>query len=158
MPGLPPLIEEDMQALDAAVDELLRKSEATAIIIVDKGGPILTQRGAVAQYDTTTIAALAAGSFSATQAIAERLGESNFTCIYQQGEAHSTLFCDIDEDVLLIAIFGADVSVGVVKHYASSTIDKVGAQLKNARQRAPGQGIDLVSLNSPDAADIFHKK
>ncbi len=29
MPGLPPLIEEDVQLLDAALDELLRRSEAT---------------------------------------------------------------------------------------------------------------------------------
>jgi predicted regulator of Ras-like GTPase activity (Roadblock/LC7/MglB family) len=158
MPGLPPLIEEDVQLLDAALDELLRKSESTAALVIDKGGPLINQRGAVGQFDTTTIAALAAGSFCATQAIAERLGETNFACIYQQGESHSALFCDIDEDVLLIVIFKAGVSVGAVKHYAATTVHQVSHQLQRARIRSPDQTVDLVSMNTLDAADIFHKK
>lgn len=158
MAGLPPLIEEDVQTLEGALDDLLRKSEATAGLIIDKGGPIISERGALRPFDTTTIAALAAGSFAATQAMAERLGETNFTCIYQQGETHSALFCNIDEDVLLIIIFKAGVSVGVVKHYAAAAIERVRGQLQRARLRSPGEGIDLVSLNTPDAADIFQKR
>lgn len=158
MAGLPPLIEEDVQSLDGALDELLQKTEATAAIVIDKGGPIITQRGSVDRFDTTTIAALAAGSFSATQAIAERLGETNFTCIYQQGETHSALFCNIDEDVLLIVIFKAEVSAGIVKHYAAPAVEQVGGQLLRARQRAPGQTIDMVSMNTLTPSDIFHKK
>ena len=71
MPGLPPLIEEDVQLMDSALDELLRRSEAAAVLIIDKGGPLISQRGAVGRFDNTTISALAAGSFCATQAIAE---------------------------------------------------------------------------------------
>ncbi len=92
MQGLPPLIQEDVLSLNSALDQLLQKSEATAALIIDKGGPIISQRGAVEQFDTTTIAALAAGSFCATQAIAERLGETNFAMIYQQGGRFSLLF------------------------------------------------------------------
>src|SRR5271168_2237287 len=105
MPGLPPIIEEDVQTLDAALDELLLKSEATAALIIDKGGPLISQRGTVDRFDTTTISALAAGSFCATQAIAELLGESHFASIYQQGERHSLLVGNIDENVLLVVIF-----------------------------------------------------
>ena len=74
MAGLPPLIEEDVQLLDGALDDFLRQSEALTALIIDKGGPLLSQRGAVDKFDTTTISALAAGAFSATQAIAESAG------------------------------------------------------------------------------------
>jgi predicted regulator of Ras-like GTPase activity (Roadblock/LC7/MglB family) len=158
MPGLPPLIEEDVQSLDAALDELLRHSEAATALIIDKGGPLISQRGAPGNFDTTTIAALAAGSFCATQAIAGLVGEAGFSNIYQQGERHSLLFCDIDEDVLLIVIFKAAISAGAIKYYAAATVRKVGQQLQKARQRSPQQSMDLVSMNVADVSSIFKAK
>lgn len=160
MAGLPQLIQEDVQLMDTSLDGLLSKSEATAALIIDKGGPLVHQRGDTSKFDTTTIAALAAGSFSATQAIAERVGEKNFNNIYQQGEHHSLLVSNIDDDLLLIVIFKADQSVGVMKYYANATVEEIAAQLNRARLREPGSTMDLVSLNvmELDAASVFQKK
>ena len=158
MPGLPPLIEEDVQSLDAALDDLLRHSEAATALIIDKGGPLISQRGALDNFDATTIAALAAGSFCATQAIAERIGETSFSNIYQQGEHHSLLFCDIDDDALLIVIFKAGISAGAIKYYAAATVRQVSQQLQKARQRAPRESMDLVSMNVVDVSSIFTSK
>jgi predicted regulator of Ras-like GTPase activity (Roadblock/LC7/MglB family) len=157
MPGLPALIEEDVKLLDKALDDLLRKSEATGALIIDKGGPLINQRGSLDGFDTTTISALAAGSFCATQAIAERLNETNFACIYQQGEHHSLLFSNIDENVLLIIIFNAKLSVGIVKYYAEETVFRVMTQLKKAQLRAPDTSVDLVSMNVLDTSTFFRK-
>jgi predicted regulator of Ras-like GTPase activity (Roadblock/LC7/MglB family) len=158
MPGLPPLIEEDVRLLNSVLDELLQKSEAAAALVIDKGGPIINQRGAVDQFDTTTIAALAAGSFCATQAIAERLGETSFTSIYQQGERFSVLFCNIDDNALLIVLFKAQLSAGAVKYYAAGAVPQIVSQLQRAQQRAPGESLDLVSENVLDVSAIFSKK
>ncbi len=158
MAGLPPLIEEDVQLLDGALDDFLRQSEALTALIIDKGGPLLSQRGAVDRFDTTTISALAAGAFSATQAIAERIGETHFSNIYQQGERHSLLFCNIDEDLLLIIVFKADISVGAIKYFAATTVGQVSVQIQKARERAPQEMVDLVSMNVVDAASIFRQK
>ncbi len=158
MPGLPPLILEDVQTLDAALDDLLAKSEATAALVIDKGGPLISQRGTVDRFDTTTISALAAGSFCATQAIADILGEQNFASIYQQGDRNSLLLCNIDENVLLIVIFKATQSVGVVKYYATDTINRIMRQLQAAQLRAPDTSIDLVSMNVLDVSTIFRKQ
>jgi predicted regulator of Ras-like GTPase activity (Roadblock/LC7/MglB family) len=158
MPGLPPLIEEDVQSLDAALDDLLRRSEAAVALIIDKGGPLISQRGALENFDATTIAALAAGSFCATQAIAQRIGENGFSNIYQQGERHSLLFCDIDDNVLLVVIFKADISAGAIKYYAAATVGQVGQQLERARQRSPQNSMDLVSMNVVDVSSIFKAK
>jgi predicted regulator of Ras-like GTPase activity (Roadblock/LC7/MglB family) len=158
MPGLPPLIEEDVQSLDAALDDLLRRSEAAVALIIDKGGPLISQRGALENFDATTIAALAAGSFCATQAIAQRIGENGFSNIYQQGERHSLLFCDIDDNVLLVVIFKADISAGAIKYYAAAAVRQVGQQLERARQRSPQNSMDLVSMNVVDVSSIFTQK
>jgi predicted regulator of Ras-like GTPase activity (Roadblock/LC7/MglB family) len=150
MPGLPPLIEEDVHLLNSVLDELLRKSEAATALVIDKGGPVIDQRGAVEQFDTTTIAALAAGSFCATQAIAERLGEVNFANIYQQGERFSLLFCNIDENALLIVIFKAELSAGAIKYFAAESVRQIARQMARA--------LDLVSENTMDVSTVFRQK
>jgi predicted regulator of Ras-like GTPase activity (Roadblock/LC7/MglB family) len=157
MPGLPPLIEEDVKLLNSVLDELLRKSEAAAALVIDKGGPVIDQRGMIDQFDTTTIAALAAGSFCATQAIAERLGEVNFATIYQQGERFSLLFCNIDDNALLIVIFRAEMSAGAIKYYSADTVRQIARQMQRAQARAPGESLDLVSENSLDVSSVFGK-
>jgi predicted regulator of Ras-like GTPase activity (Roadblock/LC7/MglB family) len=158
MIGLPPLIEEDVHLLNSVLDELLRKSEAATALVIDKGGPVIDQRGAVEQFDTTTIAALAAGSFCATQAIAERLGEVNFANIYQQGERFSLLFCNIDENALLIVIFKAELSAGAIKYFAAESVRQIARQMARAQARAPGESLDLVSENTMDVSTVFRQK
>ncbi len=158
MPGLPPLIEEDVQLLDAALDDLLRRSEAATALIIDKGGPLISRRGALENFDANTIAALAAGSFCATQAIAGRIGEAGFSNIYLQGKRHSLLFCDIDDNVLLLVIFKADISAGAIKYYAAATVRQISQQLQKARQRSPRESMDLVSMNVVDVSSIFKAK
>lgn len=156
--ALPALIEEDVRMLDAALDDFLGRSEASLALIIDKGGPLISQRGSAVGFDTTSIAALAAGSFCATQAIAGLLGENAFSNIYQQGEHHSLFFCNIDDDVLLIVIFNAETGAGLVKYYAEGAAAQIGLQLKKARQRAPQDTLDLVSMNVADLADVFKAK
>lgn len=142
--------------MDGSLDELIRKTDATAALIIDRGGPLVTERGQTKDFDTTTMAALAAGSFSATQAIAERVGESDFSSVYQQGTRQSILVSMIDDALLMILVFRADLGVGIMKYHAKGAIERIAKQLEKARERAP-ETVDLVSMNSFDAADIFRK-
>ena len=158
MASLPQLIEEDVQQLDTALRELLTKSEATAAVIIDKGGFLIAQAGDTNAFDMTTLAALAAASFAATQGIASLVSENNFSSIYQQGETHSMLVQNVDEYCLLVVIFKAHMSVGVVKYYAANTIPVVTQQMKSAHERSPGEGLDLSMINVADTADLFRKK
>ncbi len=84
MATLPQLIEEDVSELERALQELLVKCDAGAALIIDKGGFLITQCGEYREFDTTTIAALSAASFAATQSIASLVSEANFTSVYQQ--------------------------------------------------------------------------
>src|SRR5882672_1164073 len=119
MHTLPQLIEEDVSTLDGALRDLLTKTEAATAIITDKAGFCLVECGDVERFDTTSLAALASGSFEATQAIARIIDEPNFSCVYQQGERYSMLVSNIDSQTVLIIIFPVSVSVGLVRYYAS---------------------------------------
>ena len=155
---LPQLIEEDMRKIDGALGDLLTKSEATSALVLDKGGFLITQCGDTRRFDTTTLGALAAAMYAATQGIASLVGEIDFSSVYQQGENISLLVNNVDEHCLLLVIFRAQISVGAVKYYALGTIAQLAQQLRAAQARAPGEGYDLSVLNIADTADLFRKK
>ena len=158
MSTLPQLIEEDIRVIEAALDDFLAKSESSSALILDKGGFIISERGDVNSYDTTTLGALAAAAFAATQGIAGLVQEATFSNVYQQGESNSILVSNVDEHCLLVAIFRAQISVGAVKYYAVNVISQVGQQLEAAHNRAPGEGLDLSVLNLADASEVFQQK
>jgi len=158
MPTLPQLIEEDIQQFDAVLQDLLERTEATTGLIVDKGGFLITSRGDGEQFDLTTIAALASGAYMANQTIANLVHETNFNNVYQQGEKYS-MFCNcIDEHCLLIVIFEAHLSVGVVKYFAKPAAFQIATQIEAAHKRAPDAGLDLSVLNVADTSDFFKKR
>src|SRR5438045_9786217 len=121
MATLPQLFEEDIRELERALQELLMKSEASAALIIDKGGFLISQCGEKHDFDTTTLAALSAASFAATQGIASLVSESNFSSVYQQGETYSLLVLNVDEYCLLTIVFKAHISVGAIKYFAESS-------------------------------------
>jgi len=158
MATLPQLLEEDIQRLDDELHELLAKSDATAALIIDKGGFLITSQGDARQFDLTTIAALASGAYMATQTIAGLVQETNFNSVYQQGEKFSVLVTSIDENCLLLVIFKAHGSVGAVKYFATPAVKRIALQLQMAQERDPGGGLDLSELNLADPSEVFRRK
>jgi predicted regulator of Ras-like GTPase activity (Roadblock/LC7/MglB family) len=156
--ALPQLIEEDLRVLDAALAGLVTRSEASMAMLIDQAGFLITQAGEASQVDTTTLAALAAGSFAATQSMAALTRETNFNSVYQQGDDASLLILSVDQDTLVVVLFKTHISVGAVKYYARGTVAQVGEQLKKARERDPANTIDLASLNLEDSVAFFHRK
>ena len=158
MATLPQLIEEDIERLGAELRELLEKSDATAALIIDKGGFLITSEGDSRQFDLTTIAALASGAFMANQTIANLVHEPSFNSVYQQGEKFSMLVVGVDDNCLLVVIFKAQVSVGAVKYFAAPAVKRVAVQLQIAQERDPGASLDLSELNLADPSEVFKRK
>jgi len=158
MSTLPQLIEEDIGELNAALQELLIKGDATVGFVIDKGGFVITQTGHAPDFDVMTLAALSAASFAATESIASLVGEKNFSSVYQQGEQFSLLVLNVDEHCLLTIIFKASLSVGAIKYFARDTTRRVAMQLQLALHRDPGTGIDLSMLNLADPSVVFRRK
>ena len=158
MATLPQLIEEDIHALEDALRDLLEKSDATTALLMDQGGFLISSQGDSRQFDLTTIAALASGAYLANQTIANLVHETNFNCVYQQGEKFSMLVVCVDESCQLCIIFKAQVSVGAVKYFATPAAQRIAKQLQAAQRREPSGGFDLSVLNLADPSGLFKKK
>ena len=155
---LPQLIEEDVQCLETCLQELLEKSDSSTALIIDLGGFLISSQGDAKRFDLTTIAALASGAYMANQTIANLIHETDFNSVYQQGEKYSMFAVRVDEQCLLVVIFKAQVSVGLVKYYAAFTVERIAAQMRVAHDRNPEGGLDLSELNLADTSDVFKRK
>jgi len=158
MTTLPQLIEEDIAEINAALQDLCFKSDASIAFLIDKGGFVITQSGREADFDVMTLAALSAASFAATESIASLVHEKNFSSVYQQGENFSLLVLNVDDHSLLTVIFQASLSVGAIKYFSTDVIRRIAAQLQVAEQREPGSGLDLSMLNVADPSPLFRRK
>ena len=69
MANFPQLTEEDVRKFDDALKELLAKSGASTILIVEKAGHLIHQCGS-SHGGADQLATLAANSFAATQFMA----------------------------------------------------------------------------------------
>lgn len=158
MGTLPQLFEEDISTIDAALQELLKKSEASTAFIADKGGFLITSQGNKEDFDLTSIAALASGAFMASQSIAGMVNEPGFNSTYQQGENFSIYIQDVDEHCLLLVLFPANVGVGAVKYFSSAAVHGVAKQMQVAQERDPSGGLDLSVLNVADPSEFFKRR
>lgn len=158
MATLPQIIEEDLQELDDSLVELLKQTDATTALIIDKGGFLIAHQGDSRQFDLTTIAALASGAYLANQTIANLVNETNFNSVYQQGETFSMFALCVDEHCLLVVIFRAQLSVGAIKYFAAPAAKRIARQLVLAQERDPGAGLDLSVMNLADPSELFKRK
>jgi predicted regulator of Ras-like GTPase activity (Roadblock/LC7/MglB family) len=158
MATLPQLIEEDIRKMNETLREFVSSTDTATALLIDKGGFLITHQGESADFDLTTIAALASGAFMANQTIASLVKETNFNSIYQQGEHFSLFVINVDEHSLLVAIFKSQAGVGVVKYFASNAVKGLARQLHVAKERAPDTGMDLSMLNVANTAPLFRKK
>jgi predicted regulator of Ras-like GTPase activity (Roadblock/LC7/MglB family) len=158
MRALPQLIEEDILFLDRELRELLSKTDASAALVVDQGGFLITSKSRGQEFDLTTIGALASGSYLANQTIANLVQENGFNSVYQQGERFSMLVLSIDDCCLLVVIFSATAGVGAVKYFALPIVRRLARRLQLAQRRAPSKSLDLSALNLADPSDIFKRK
>ncbi len=145
-----------MRQLQALLADLLVRSEATAALLIDQGGFMVASEGNWG-CDQMTMAALTAGAFNANQAIAKLVHETHFHSVYQQGEQHSILINQVDQNCLLVVLFNARLSVGLVKLCAAATVPEIANLLAKSKARSPEEGFDLSLLNMANPAEIFQK-
>ena len=158
MPTLPQLIEDDIRVLDDSLREFLAQTSATAALLIDKGGFLLTSQGEAGDVDFTTLGALASGAFMASQTIAGLVNEKNFNSTFQQGEKFSLLCAEVDEHCLMVVLFQSQAGAGLVKYYSSNCSSRIARQLAVAQERSPDGGFDLSVLNIAHPQELFRKK
>lgn len=152
MNSIPVLTIEDVATLDGVLVDFLKKSEADLTVVIDKGGNVISQCGDHNVMDVTIIAALAAGSFAATCELARRIGEVEFNALYHQGNGSHMFMNSVDEDTIMITVFGARTTVGLVRFYSTSAAKSVSDLLKSLPRDGAGMEFTAADIST---APIF---
>ena len=92
--------------------------------------------------DTVSISALAAAAYSSTSAMAQLLGETEFTVLFHEGLKQSIHVSTVDDDAILMAIFDERTTVGMVRLFAKDAAKNVGVVL--AESPSPPQADGRV--------------
>jgi predicted regulator of Ras-like GTPase activity (Roadblock/LC7/MglB family) len=146
MNAIPCLTIEDVATLDGVLAEFLKKAEADLTVVIDRGGNVISQCGDISVMDVTIIAALAAGSFAATRELARRIGEVEFNALYHQGNGSHMFMNSVDDDTIMITVFGRRTTVGLVRFYSSTTAQAVGALLRSLSRGGHGFSFDAADV------------
>src|SRR5437867_5792798 len=134
MTGIPVLTIEDVATLDGVLGDFLKKAEAELTVVIDRGGNVISQFGDVNATDVTVISALAAGSFAATRELARRIGEIEFNALYHQGKGSHLFMNSVDDDTIMITVFGTRTTVGLVRYYSSQAAQSVAEILSKLKR------------------------
>jgi predicted regulator of Ras-like GTPase activity (Roadblock/LC7/MglB family) len=146
MNAIPVLTIEDVATLDGVLSDFLKKTEADLTVVIDRGGNVISQCGNMDVMDVTVIAALAAGSFAATRELARRIGEVEFNALYHQGNGSHMFMNSVDEETIMITVFGVRTTVGLVRFYSASTAQSVADVLKLLRHASHGFKFDANDI------------
>ncbi|MGQ9730682.1 MAG: roadblock/LC7 domain-containing protein [Candidatus Zipacnadales bacterium] len=113
------IYEEDARDLAERLDAFLRSSRASLVILIDRSGQIISERGYSRKREAEELAALAAGAFAATEQVARLIGEDSFTVLFHQGEERNIHLSVVGETALMLTAFDDRTTLGLVRLYAS---------------------------------------
>lgn len=128
------LYKEDIDRLNKVLGHLLSSASATFVLLVHKDGNLLANQGYTKAFDTTALAALAAGSYAATRAIAQMIGENEFTVLFHKGRTDNIHISLVDEDCILVLVFDDRTNPGLVRLESEKAIKGINEVLEDIRQ------------------------
>jgi len=150
--------EVDAAKIDALLTRFLDDSSATAALLIDRSGQPLTTVGPSRTLDTVSIAALAAGAFSSTGALARLLGETEFSVLFHQGAKENMHVSTVDEQAILLVIFNDQTTVGMVRLFAKEASRAIGEILAEARTRPRKTGGLAAPISADELRTSFPNK
>jgi predicted regulator of Ras-like GTPase activity (Roadblock/LC7/MglB family) len=143
--------ETDAARIDAVLARFLSDSSCSAVVLIDRSGQPLAEAGTARTLDVGSIGALAAAAFSSTAALAQLLGESEFSVLFHEGVKESMHVSTVDENTILLAIFDERTTIGMVRLFAREACASVGAILGETRARPRLVGALALPLTAEEA-------
>ena len=120
------LDEQQFEQIESILDDELIALGVRTVLLIDLAGNIIIDLDAGENnVDIYSLAALSAGNFGAVNEMATMVGEKDFSLLFHKGQKRSIHFSKVNEDLLLVIIFGNDVSLGFLRLKVAEAIKKI---------------------------------
>lgn len=112
------LFENDFRSIDQVLNELLERTNALSVHLVDRSGQLITTAGRTADFDATAFASLIAADFTANAELANLLGENVLDAVVSEGRQRSVHSCMLADRVIMCTVFDRRSTLGLVRFRA----------------------------------------
>ncbi len=122
--------QKELDRVESILQNDLVAIGVSCAILIDMAGNVIARcDNGKCNLDLYSLAALAAGNFGAVNAMAQMVGEDNFTLLFHKGKNESIHFAKVEDDFLLITIFGNEVSLGFLRLRVEEVTKKIKESL-----------------------------
>ena len=109
------------------INEALIEAGVHTVLLIDQAGNVVASCGKNRKdLDLTSLAALAAANFGATSQMAKLIGEDDFSLLFHKGKRDSIHFAKVGNELILVTIFGDEVSLGLVRLRVAELTGSIG--------------------------------
>jgi predicted regulator of Ras-like GTPase activity (Roadblock/LC7/MglB family) len=109
------ITKSQVDGITTVLTSYLINAGVDCCLLIDRSGNLLISRGDPIAMDTSALAALTAANFGATEEIARLIGEKDFSLLFHKGERENIHFSKIGEQLILITLFGHNLSLGLIR-------------------------------------------
>src|SRR5512142_3271939 len=129
------MYEEEFRQIAGICDRLTRDANAKVVFLVDKNGQLIASSGQAQNLDTTSLASLTAGNVAAMGGLAKLIGEKEFPTQFHEGERESLHMSIVGGRVVLVVIFDARSSLGLVRLRVKRAAEELARVLESMSHR-----------------------
>jgi len=122
------LFEKDFRAIDQVLFDLLERTHALSVHLVDRSGQLITTAGRSADFDVTAFASLVAADFTANAELTRLLGETEVQAVVSEGPTRTVYSCLLADRVIMCTVYDRQSTLGLVRFRANravATLDPV---------------------------------
>jgi predicted regulator of Ras-like GTPase activity (Roadblock/LC7/MglB family) len=109
------LFENDFRAIDAVLNELLERTNALSVQLVDRSGHLILSAGRSGDFDATAFASLVAADFTANAELSRLLGENGLAAVVSEGCERSIYSCLLAGRVIMCVVYDRRSTLGLVR-------------------------------------------
>jgi predicted regulator of Ras-like GTPase activity (Roadblock/LC7/MglB family) len=153
------MMDEDFQKILAAIQRLVKDSNAKGIFVVDKSGQLLGEAGEMKGVDSTSLASLTAGCIAATGGLAKIVGEEEFPIHFHQGQRDNLHMTLVRQRFILVVVFDERSSLGLVRlrvKKAGAELARIFEEIEKKSERTSSSGESpFAEITDDDIDNLF---
>ena len=143
------LFENDFRSIDQALGELIERTHAVSVHLVDRSGQLITSAGRVGDLDPTAFASLIAAEFTANAELAQMLGDHGVDAVVSEGKTRSVYSCLLADRVIMATVFDRRTTLGLVRFRANRAAQALDGVFRELLEKV---GLTEVAFEEPEFA------
>jgi predicted regulator of Ras-like GTPase activity (Roadblock/LC7/MglB family) len=138
------LFENDFRAIDAVLNELLERTNALSVQLVDRSGHLILSAGRSADFDATAFASLVAADFTANAELSRLLGEDGLSAVVSEGRERSIHSSLLAGRVIMCVVYDRRSTLGLVRFRANRAAQALADLFAGVFEK-----VDLIEPATP---------